>query len=313
MPEPADLSKVRTIPLTTRANKVARDKFARPAVKGQSAAEFLAGLPQILAGNDFRAVVQSIVAARRNARPVIVGFGAHVIKCGLSPVLIDLMQRGIITALATNGSGGIHDFELALQGETSEDVAAGLKDGTFGMVRETGEMMHTAINRVLTRPTSGLGHLLGEYLWEAQAENVEISLAAQAQKLGLPFTVHVAIGTDIIHMHPTADGAAMGRASFNDFKIFTGAVQELSGGVYLNIGSAVVMPEVFLKAFTVAQNLGANLTGYTTANLDMQAHYRSGENVVRRPAGVAGQGFTLIGRHELLVPMLAQAVVDELG
>jgi hypothetical protein len=313
MPEPVDLKKVRTIPLTTRANKVAREKFAQPPVKGQSAADFLRGLPQILGGNDFRAVVQSIVKARQANRPVIVGFGAHVIKCGLSPVLIDLMQRGIITALATNGSGGIHDFELALIGETSEDVAAGLKDGTFGMVRETGELMHAAINRALDRTSAGLGELFGEFLQELPAPNVNISLAANAKTMNIPFTVHVAIGTDIIHMHPTADGAAMGRASFNDFRILCGAVRELSGGVYLNIGSAVVMPEVFLKAFTVAQNLGANLQGYTTANLDMIAHYRSGENVVRRPAGVAGQGFTLIGRHEFLVPLLAQAIVEELG
>ncbi len=310
--EPIDLSRVRTIPLTTRPNKVALTKFARPPVKGQSVTDFVAGLPHILAGDDFRAVVDAVVQAHLAHRPVMIGFGAHVIKCGLSPVLIDLMNRGIVTAIATNGSGAIHDFELALIGETSEDVAAGLKDGTFGMVKETGELMHTAINRVLSRPTEGLGHLFGEYLTEIAAPNEEISLAVTAHKLGLPFTVHVAIGTDIIHMHPPADGAAMGRASFNDFKLFCGAVANLSGGVYLNIGSAVVMPEVFLKAFTVAQNLGANLSNYTTVNMDMIAHYRSGENVVRRPAGVAGKGYTLIGRHEIMLPLLAQAVVDAL-
>ncbi|OWK40450.1 hypothetical protein [Fimbriiglobus ruber] len=311
--EPVDLSRVRTIPLTVRPNKVSQTKFAVPPRKGQSAAEFLAGLPHILAGDDFRAVVGAVVAARRAGRPVIVGFGAHVIKCGLSPVLIDLMRRGIVTALATNGSGAIHDFELSLIGETSEDVAAGLKDGTFGMVKETGELMHAAINRALTRVDAGLGALFGEYLEEITAPNRDVGLAVAAHRAGIPFTVHVAIGTDIIHMHPGADGAAMGRASFNDFKLFCGAVSDLSGGVYLNIGSAVVMPEVFLKAFTVAQNLGANLTGYTTVNMDMIAHYRSGENVVRRPAGVAGKGYTLIGRHEIMVPLLAQAVVEELG
>jgi hypothetical protein len=180
------------------------------------------------------------------------------------------------------------------------------------MVKETGELMHAAINRALGRPGAGLGDLFGEYLEEIAAPNREVSLAVQARRLGVPFTVHVAVGTDIIHMHPQADGAALGRASFNDFKVFCGAVSDLSGGVYLNVGSAVVMPEVFLKAFTVAQNLGANLTGYTTANLDMIAHYRSGENVVRRPAGVAGKGYTLIGRHEIMVPLLAQAVLEEL-
>lgn len=312
MPEPVNLSRVRTIPLTVRANKVSLTKFAQPPRKGQSAAAFLAGLPHILAGDDFRSVVRAIADARRNGRPVILGFGAHVIKCGLTPVLIDLMRRGLVTALATNGSGAIHDFELALIGETSEDVAAGLKDGTFGMVKETGEQMHAAINRVLDRPAAGLGELFGEYLEETAAPNRDVSLAVAARRFGVPFTVHVAIGTDIIHMHPTADGAAIGRASFNDFKLFCGVVSGLSGGVYLNVGSAVVMPEVFLKAFTVAQNLGADLSGYTTVNMDMISHYRSGENVVRRPAGVAGQGYTLIGRHEIMVPLLAQAVVEEL-
>ena len=312
MPTPVDLAQIKTIPLTVRPNKVAQATFAKPPRKGQSAAEFLAGLPQILAGNDFRNVVDAIVQARRNNRPVIVGFGAHVIKCGLSPVFIDLMKRGIITALATNGSGAIHDFELALIGETSEDVAAGLKDGTFGMVRETGELMHQAINAVHEQPTKGLGQLFGEHLETINAPNRDISLAASAHQLGLPFCVHVAIGTDIIHMHPTADGAAIGLASFNDFKLLCGAVKELSGGVYLNIGSAVILPEVFLKAFTVAQNLEAKLHDITTVNIDMISHYRSGENVVRRPASVAGKGYSLIGRHEFMIPLLAQAIVEML-
>ena len=310
MPEPVDLSRVRTVPLTARPNKVSLDRFAKPPVAGQSAADFLAGLPRLLAGDDFRAVADAIIRAHRNHKPVIVGFGAHVIKCGLSPILIDLIRRGVVTALATNGSGAIHDFELALIGETSEDVAAGLKDGTFGMVKETGERMHAAIAGVAADPAAGLGELFGQHLIDTGAPNCDVSLAAACRRAGVPFTVHVAIGTDIIHMHPAADGARIGLASFNDFKLFCGAVTELSGGVYLNIGSAVIMPEVFLKAFTVAQNLGANLTDYTTANLDMITHYRSGENVVRRPAGVAGKGYTLIGRHELLLPLLAQAVVE---
>ena len=313
MPDPVDLARVRTVPLTERPNKVSLDRFAKPPAPGQSARDFLAGLPKLLAGDDFRAVADAIITAHKNQRPVIVGFGAHVIKCGLSPVLIDLVRRGVVTALATNGSGAIHDFELALIGETSEDVAAGLKDGTFGMVRETGELMHAAINTSAARPDAGLGALFGEYLQELDAPNNEISLAVACRRYNIPFTVHVAVGTDIIHMHPGADGANIGRASFNDFKLFCGAVRELSGGVYLNVGSAVIMPEVFLKAFTVAQNLGANLSGYTTVNVDMIAHYRSGENVVRRPAGVAGKGYTLIGRHEFLLPLLAQAVVEGLA
>jgi hypothetical protein len=309
-PKPLNLGLVRTVPLGQRPNKVSREKFARPARKGQSAKDFLAGLPGILAGEDFRAVAAAVADAHRRGRPVVVGLGAHVIKCGLTPVLIDLMERGIITAIATNGSGAIHDFELALIGETSEDVAAGLKDGTFGMVRETGELMHQAINRCLSRPEAGMGALLAEVLDEVAAPNREVSLMCAGRRLGLPVTVHVAVGTDIIHMHPGADGAALGRASFNDFRLFAGVVAGLSGGVYLNVGSAVVLPEVFLKAFTIAQNLGADLRDYVTVNMDMIAHYRASENVVRRPAAVAGRGYTLVGRHEILLPLLAQAVVD---
>jgi hypothetical protein len=307
-----DLARVRTYPLGERTNKVSLDRFAKPAAKGRSAADFLAGLPRLLAGDDFQAVADAVANAHRHGRPVVVGFGAHVIKCGLSPVLIDLMDRGVVTALATNGSGAIHDFELALIGETSEDVAAGLKDGSFGMVRETGELMHAAINRSNDRPAAGMGELLGEYLLERNAPNAHVSLLAAAKRRGVPFTVHVALGTDIIHMHPQADGAALGRTSLNDFCIFAWQVAKLSGGVYLNVGSAVVMPEVFLKAFTVAQNLGANLHDYTTVTMDMTAQYRAGENVVRRPAGVAGKGYTLLGRHELMLPLLAQAVVERL-
>jgi hypothetical protein len=305
-----DLGKVRTIPLQQRPNKVSREGFARPPRKGQSVASFLAGLPRILAGGDFHAVAEAVAEARRRGRPVVVGLGAHVIKCGLTPTLVDLMERGVVTALATNGSGAIHDFELALIGETSEDVAAGLKDGTFGMVRETGELMHRAVNRALERPEAGMGALLGEMLEEVGAPNREVSLLAAGRRLNVPVTVHVAVGTDIIHMHPGADGAALGRASFNDFRLFAGAVAGLTEGVYLNVGSAVVLPEVFLKAFTIAQNLGADLRDYVTVNMDMIAHYRCNENVVRRPASVAGRGYTLIGRHEILLPLLAQAVVD---
>ena len=308
--EPVDLTRVRTIPLRTRANKVSADRFARPPQKGQSAAEFLAGLPAILAGDDFRAVVDAVTAARRAGRPVLAALGAHVIKCGLNPILIDLMRRGVLTGIAMNGACAIHDVELALIGETSEDVAAGLKTGAFGMVQETGEFMHRAINRVLDRRDLGMGTLLGDAVIGAGAPNRNYSLLAAAHELGLPATVHVAIGTDIIHMHPSADGAALGLATFNDFRLFCGAVKGLTGGVFLNMGSAVIMPEVFLKAFTVAQNLGADLRGFTTVNLDMTAHYRPGENVVRRPALVGGRGITLLGRHELMIPLLAQAVVE---
>jgi deoxyhypusine synthase len=310
--QPIDLSKVRTIPLRSRSNKVERERFARPSQRGRSFVDFFASLPGILAGNDLRSVVEAIVAAHRAKRPVILGMGGHVIKCGLSPILIDLMERRIITTIAMNGSAAVHDCEIALIGETSEDVAAGLRDGTFGMVRETGDLMNRGLNRVLEEPTRGMGDLLGDELQRVDAPFRSYSVLAAGQTLGVPVTVHVAVGTDIHHMHPTANGAAIGQATFNDFRILSSAVSQLSGGVYLNVGSAVVMPEVFLKAFTIAQNLGAQLQDYVTVNMDMQAHYRPSENVVRRPASVAGRGYTLIGRHELLIPLIAQAVVESL-
>jgi len=311
--QPVDLNRVRTIPLEARPNKVALTGFAQPPKPGRSFAEFLAGLPGILVGNDFREVVAAIVAARRNGRPVIVGMGAHVIKCGLNPVLIDLMRRGIITAIALNGSGAIHDFEIALIGETSEDVAAGLRDGTFGMVRETGEFFNQGVNQVLECPDAGMGRLLAEQLERIAAPHRDYSLLDAGRRLNVPITVHVAIGTDIVHMHPSANGAALGLATFNDFRIFATAVFRLTGGVYLNVGSAVLLPEVFLKAFTIAQNLGAGLRDFVTVNMDMTAHYRPGENVLRRPAAVGGKSYTLLGRHEIMVPLVAQAVVDSLG
>jgi hypothetical protein len=304
------LNRVRTVPLQARPNKVNLRQFAQAPQPGKTVAEFLRGLPGILAGEDFRQVVEAVVRARRNGRPVIMGLGAHVLKCGLGPVLIDLMQRGILTALALNGSAAIHDFELAQIGETSEDVAAGLCDGTFGMVRETGEMMNQAINRALEAPERGMGSLLGEQLLRASAPYAQYSVLAASQRLNVPVTVHVAIGTDIIHMHPSAHGAALGQATFNDFRLLAGCVAQLTGGVYLNVGSAVLLPEVFLKAFTIAQNLGAKLRDFVTVNMDMLMHYRPGENVVRRPPTVGGKGYSLIGRHEIMVPLLAQAVVD---
>ena len=307
---PIDFSQVRTIPLQTRQSKVALERFAQPPQAGRSFAEFIESLPKILTGEDFRAVVEAIVTAHYNGRPVIVGMGAHVIKCGLSLILIDLMERGIVTTVALNGSGAIHDFEVALVGQTSEDVATGLQDGTFGMVRETGELMNQAINRVLERSDAGMGGLLADQLMDVRAPHQDFSILVAGRRLNIPVTVHVAVGTDIIHMHPSANGAAIGQATFNDFQLFAAAVSELSGGVYLNVGSAVILPEVFLKAFTIAQNLGANLHDFVTVNVDMTMHYRPSENVVRRPPTIGGRGYNLIGRHEIMIPLLSQAVVD---
>jgi hypothetical protein len=308
---PVDLSGLKTRSLAERPSKVRVDDFATPARAGASFADFLASLPKILAGQDIRAVVDAIVRARRSGRPVILGLGAHVIKCGLSPVIVDLMARGVITCLAMNGAGPIHDVELALVGHTSEDVEAGLRDGAFGMARETGELIHAAL--AAGGPETGLGAAIGRHLLSVRPPHTRLSLLAAAARLGLPATVHVAIGTDIVHMRAGASGAAIGAASFVDFRLLTAVVRDLSGGVYLNAGSAVILPEVFLKAFTIAQNLGADLREFTTVNLDMLQHYRPTVNVVQRPAAAGGRGYTLNGRHELLLPLLAFAVVEALG
>lgn len=308
---PIDLSEVRTRSLAARPSTVRVDDFARPARARATFAEFLGSLPRILGAEDVRAVVEAVVAARRRGRPVILGMGAHVIKCGLSPVIIDLMERGIVTCVAMNGAGPIHDVEIALVGHTSEDVQAGLGDGTFGMARETGELVQAAL--AAADAETGLGAAVGRRLLEVKAPHAARSILASAARLGVPATVHVAIGTDIVHMRADASGAALGQASFVDFRLLAAVVADLSGGVYLNVGSAVILPEVFLKAFTIAQNLGANLRDFTTVNVDMLAHYRPTVNVVQRPAAVGGRGYALIGRHEIVIPLLAFAVVDALG
>jgi deoxyhypusine synthase len=308
--EPLDFSRLRSISLAQRESKVRTEAFARPARAGATFREFVASLPDILAGQDFRAVVDAIVRARRNRRPIVFAMGAHIIKCGLSPVVIDLMERGLITAVAMNGAGPIHDVEIALVGHTSEDVQAGLRDGAFGMARETGEVIHDALAGV--GPDVGLGAAVGRRLLALDPPHGKSSILAAAARLGVPATVHVAVGTDIVHMRAGASGAEIGRASFTDFRLLASVVADLSGGVYLNVGSAVILPEVFLKAFTIAQNLGAALHDFTTVNIDMLVHYRPSVNVVQRPASVGGRGYSLTGRHELLIPLLAFAVVEAL-
>lgn len=312
-PEPIDLQRVSTIALRGRDNKVDTANFAKPPVKGATFEQFLNGLPRIDARLHFNAVIDAIVSARNAGRPVVWAMGAHVIKCGLNPVLIELMRREVITAFAFNGAGAVHDFEIALIGETSEDVGAGLKDGSFGMVKETADGLNEAVTNVTSdEPDAGMGWMVGRHLHRTGAPNCEHSLLAQAYSKDVPVTVHVALGTDICHMHPSADGAAIGQATFNDFRILAGLLMDLSGGVYLNVGSSVLLPEVFLKAFTVAQNLGADLHDFTTVNMDMISHYRPGQNVVTRPPLVGGKGYTLMGRHEFMVPLLAQALAERL-
>jgi hypothetical protein len=310
---PLDWSRLRLKSRSEREHKVAVAALGRPTPPGCSFAEWAAALPGFLGVGELRAVVQAVVAARRAGRPVVFAFGGHVIKTGCAPLVIDLLERGLLTALATNGSGAIHDLELAETGATSEEVADTIRDGSFGMVRETCERMNAA---AAAGSTLGLGRALGQLLNQRAAPHVQFSLFAAAARLGLPATVHVALGTDTVHMHPQADGAAIGAASLADFRTLCGVVAGMTaagpgqaGGVWLNFGSAVVLPEVFLKAVSVARNLGYSLDGMHTANFDMLRHYRPTQNVITRPVA-AGHGHTLIGQHELLVPLLRQALVE---
>ncbi len=308
---PLDFRRVRTYPLRERDNIVRLDQFARVWNKGDRFSAFLDGLPRILVGEDFRAVVRATVDAVRAGKPVVVMMGAHPIKCGLNPVLVDLIRRGVISALAFNGAAAIHDFELALIGETSEDVQRGLEDGSFGMIDETGRQMNQALADGAAQGI-GAGRALGQAILAGKYPNCELSLLHQGVVSDIPVTVHIAIGTDIIHQHPTTDGAVLGEATYLDFQKFTAVVARLQNGVVLNIGSAVIMPEVFLKALTIARNLGHVVDTFTAATFDMIRHYRPAENVVRRPTAKGGHGYYLIGHHELLVPLWAAAVLESL-
>ncbi len=309
--KPINLEGVTTYPLADRDNKVSIRDFADPSSRGELDG-FLSTLPKILKAADFLEFVDLIVAAYRQEKPIIVMLGGHVIKCGLSPILIDLMERGIITVLAFNGATSIHDFEIALIGETSEDVGQYLQTGRFGMVEETGHLMNEAICAAADTEI-GMGAGLGQKLMELDAPYNNYSLLATGARLGVPVTVHVAVGTDIIHQHRVADGAAIGQTSFTDFRLLTAVVADLGdGGVALNLGSAVILPEVFLKALTVARNLGNRVTHFTTANFDMVQHYRPLENVIRRPTDDGGKGYTFTGHHEIMIPLLAEAIIGRL-
>lgn len=309
---PLDFSRIRTYPLRERDNKVHLDQQARIWQPGGSFAQFLDSLPKILIGNDFRAVVSATVQAVRSQRPVIVSMGAHPIKCGLGPLLVDLMRQGVISAVAFNGAGAIHDFEMAMIGETSEDVQRGLEDGSFGMIDETGRQMNGAMANGVKQGI-GAGRALGEAIVKAPFPHKELSILHQGVVSNVPVTVHIAIGTDIIHQHPSTEGAVLGEASYLDFQKFAAVVAQLEGGILLNVGSAVVMPEVFLKALTIARNLGHTVDHFTTATFDMNRHYRPMENVVRRPTARGGHGYYIIGHHELLLPLWAAAVKEGLS
>jgi hypothetical protein len=307
--EEFDLTRISTFPLASRPSKVHLAEFARPHPKGAGIAAFVDNLPRLLAAGDFRAVVDAVTAARRGGRGIVWGVGAHVLKVGLSPILADLMARGFVSALATNGAGLIHDFEIAWAGATSEDVDSALGPGRFGMAHETGADLNRAITEGVSKGM-GIGQAVGAYLLSANPPHAGHSLVATAARLGIPVTAHIAIGTDIIHMHPAASGAALGEGSLRDFRYLASAVSRLRGGVYLNCGSAVVLPEVFLKAVALARNAGHSLEGLTTVNLDFLRQYRPETNVVSRPTTGVGRGYSLIGHHEILIPLLAAALVE---
>ena len=309
----ADFSRLKTVPIAQRPNKVDPSLLAHPPGGDRSFAAFWDSLPDVLAAKDARDVAR-LLARATGRRGVVVMLGGHVIKVGLGPLLADLVRRGVITHLALNGSAAIHDFELAAYGGTSEDVTAGLADGTFGMVEETAREMNAAIADG-ARAVRGMGEALAEALRSRAALAApDASLLVAAAERGVPVTVHATVGADIIHQHPTADGAALGATSHRDFKRFAASLPALhDGGVVLNLGSAVVMPEVFLKALTVARNLsGGKPTGFTACDCDMQRHYRPRMNVVERPTLAGGRGVQLTGHHEILIPLLAWAVLREL-
>jgi hypothetical protein len=306
-----DYSKLKTYSIKERHSKVNIKDFSSPFKKGSSFASFLDTLPSILAGNNFRSVIKAITQAAQKKKGVCLAMGGHVIKTGMSPVIIDLMNKNVFTMLSMNGSGIIHDLETAMVGKTSEDVAQSIGSGSFGMAKETSDFLNQAIKNT-KQQSIGLGKAVGEMILQENLDFKDLSLTASGAKLDIPVTVHVAIGTDIIHMHPDFDAAACGAASYHDFKIFASQIGMLEKGVFINAGSAVIMPEVFLKALTLSRNLGAKLDDFTTVNLDFIQHYRPLTNVVNRPTLGKGKGYNITGHHELLIPLIAAGVIEGL-
>lgn len=305
-----DLSGLQTYSAADRASKVAADAEGRPVRAGMTMAQFLGGLPRILKADELKAIAGAIVDAKKKGKPVIAMIGGHVIKTGCSPILSDLAANGFITHFASNGSAAVHDTELARFGHTSEDVGVQLEDGSFGMAADTASLINEAAKRA-AGTKAGFGETVGEMLTELKAPHLGRALLARSFELKIPYTLHVALGTDIVHQHPGADGAAIGAASLRDFRILAHTVSGLGGGgVVLNLGSAVIMPEVFLKSLAVARNLRNDVAGFTTANFDMIQHYRPRVNVVQRPVRDTGRGFAITGHHEIMIPLLAAAVYE---
>lgn len=307
--DPLSLNGLKTYSLKDRPSKVSHREFGRPWSRGGSFREFLDRLPDILAGKELREVAAAWVRARRSGRPVLLGMGAHPLKVGLGPVLLDLVERRLLTGLGMNGAVIIHDAEIAMVGRTSEDVDHTLNAGQFGMARETAEFLNEAVAWGAAREL-GLGEAVGRRILESDFPFKHLSLVAAAVAHQVPVTVHVAVGTDIIHLHPSLNPAALGEASHRDFRLFAAQVSQLAEGLYLNLGSAVILPEVFLKALTLARNLGHRVEHLITVNLDFIQHYRPLTNVVRRPTAGGGRGYALTGHHEILFPLLAAMVVE---
>jgi hypothetical protein len=309
--EPFEFDGVSTYPISERASKVHVGLFGKPAGPSDTVGDFIAKLPEILGGVELRDLVAALVRARSQGRPILWGMGGHVIKCGLGPILIDLMRDGFVAGLAMNGSAAIHDFEIGLHGSTSEEVEDELRTGRFGMARETGEFLNRAINEAAADGIGvgeGIGRFLGRTDLEIEFKHLDCSVLNEAYARSIPVTVHLAVGTDIINVHPTASGESLGKATMRDFKLLSALVSRLEGGVYLNVGSAVILPEVFLKALSVARNLGHSVDRITTVNLDFIQHYRPRENVLKRPTRRGGRAIALTGHHEIMLPLLAAAL-----
>jgi len=307
-----NINKVKTYSLKKRKSKVKLSNFSQPPSRKQSFSKFYSSLPSILKAADLHSVVDAIVKAKKSGKSIIVMLGAHVIKCGLNPILIELIKKKVITCLALNGAGIIHDFELAFQGETSEDVGENLKDGKFGMGRETADFLNQAIKEGVIAGF-GIGESIARKIDKSKLRHKNLSLIYNAYKHKVPVCVHIAIGTDIIHQHASFDGARTGEGSIRDFYQLSESVRGLNkGGVVLNFGSAVVLPEVFLKALNLARNLGFKVKDFTTANFDMIYHYRPSQNVVLRPVMSGGKGYYIIGHHEIMLPLLAQAIIEKI-
>lgn len=305
-----DLSNVKGISISKRNSKVRWEHVGAPVGPEAAVGEFIRGLPDLLGASGLRELAARIAAAREKRRPVIWMIGGHVIKCGVSPYLVDLMERGLLTGIAMNGAAAIHDVEMTMWGHTSEDVESALGRGEFGMTEETARLINGSVSEGAAKGW-GIGESLGRTLSEGEPAHPELGVILTAWKLGLPVTVHVAIGTDVTHQHPGFDPGAVGKGSYIDFKVFAGCVADLAGGVLVNAGSAVIMPEVFIKACSIAKNLGHDLGGLATANLDFIQHYRPAVNVLKRPVPPDGRSFALTGHHEILIPLLACAVKME--